>query len=98
MNFFSFPSGVPGVEGVLGVLGPDPGSPEMDRRAGVVLTMVMLRVTAGKSGWESAPAAEGGGAERRAAEDREDGNESYLRSPPRPESGVGPASVSSQSL
>lgn len=79
-------SGVPGVRGPAGDSGAEPGTSTAKLEAAVdlVLRRVMLRVTG-----TSSRAMEGD----RAAE-----NESYLRSLLRPESGAGPASVSSQSL
>lgn len=54
--------------------------------------MVMLRVTAAAGGGASLAAAAAG------AEDEEEGEkDAYLRSLPRPDSGRGPATVSSQS-
>lgn len=86
--------GVPGVVEPSGDSGGDPAvSTEMVRtNLELVLflllfTMVMLRVIfIGASEGDTTGA------------DREAGKESHLRSLPRPDSGAGPASVSSQSL
>lgn len=62
--------------------------------------MVMLRVTAGAgagAGAGASAAAVGAGDRKDEDEDEEGEKELYLRSLPRPESGRGPATVSSQS-
>ena len=82
---------VPDANGESGVLAGEDGT-ELDSPRGDGTerdggrTMVMLRVTAGTT---SAAAVE--------ADDEEEREEEYLRSLPRPESGRGPATVSSQS-
>lgn len=92
------PRRVPGVKGVPGVLGgagdsgAEPGSTErfLKLEALLLLIIVMLRVTFISPFLLAAEALTGG-------DDRAE-NESYFRSLPSPESGMGPASVSSQSL
>lgn len=60
--------------------------------------MVMLRVTAGAGASDVAAAGAGAGGKDDEEEEEEEGEkEEYLRSLPRPESGRGPATVSSQS-
>lgn len=79
-----------------GVEGPDslPRGDVTDSAGG--RRMVMLRVTAGASA--AAAAAEMGDGDAAIVEEEEEGEkEAYLRSLPRPESGRGPATVSSQS-
>ena len=89
VNFLKFIApGVPGLLGVPGVVGDSEGEPEFGDRFArveeVVLRIVMLRVT----GTSSETIVGEAGLDK----------ESYLRSLPRPVSGAGPASVSSQSL
>lgn len=95
VNLFKSPTGVPGVNGVRGVVLVDPdgeSGPDVVSRDKLLLKlelgriMVMLRVTGTSTG--------------RIEDERvwEGENESYFRSLPRPDSGAGPARVSSQSL
>lgn len=85
--------GVPGVLDPAGDSGANPAVSTERFRASLgpvlFLTMVMLRVI-----FTGAAPEEGD----TTGADREAGKESYLRSLPRPDSGAGPASVSSQSL